>query len=227
MSEPAGTDPLDELRRVNPVDPDRLPSASLARISARIQEDIMEPSRGTTVRRRTLIPAAAGGAIAAIALVAFVGGRGLGPAATPGATGATGGAAATGGTGGAPATGSTGGAAATAITGGGAGLASCVERYSPETLAKRSFAFDGTVTAVSGDEVTFKIGRRFKGAEADSITLTATGMTGTAITSAGGPNLAVGERYLVAGEDAFAWACGFTQTYDPTVAAQWAQATGS
>ena len=227
MSEPVGTDPLDELRRVNPVDPDRLPSASLARISARIQEDTMEPSRGTTVRRRTLIPAAAGVAIAAIALVAFVGGRALGPAATPGATGATGGAAATGATGGAPATGSTGGAAATAITGGGAGLASCVERYSPETLAKRSFAFDGTVTAFSGDEVTFKIGRRFKGAEADSITLTATGMTGTAITSAGGPNLAVGERYLVAGEDAFAWACGFTQPYDATVAAQWAQATGS
>ena len=59
---------------------------------------------------------------------------------------------------------------------------------------------------------------------AGSITLTASGMTGTSVTSAGGPNLAVGERYLVAGDETFVWACGFTQAYDEGVAADWAEA---
>lgn len=63
------------------------------------------------------------------------------------------------------------------------------------------------------------------GASPDSeVTLTATGMTGTSVTSAGGPSLAAGERYLVAGDAEFAWACGFTQPYDAAVAAQWAEA---
>ena len=40
----------------------------------------------------------------------------------------------------------------------------------------------------------------------------------------GGPSLVVGHRYLVAGDDHFAWACGFTQAYDAAVAAQWSAA---
>jgi hypothetical protein len=100
----------------------------------------------------------------------------------------------------------------------------CVETYTLATLANRSWAFDGTVTSISGDSVTFKVNQRFRGAGADAVTLTATGMTGTSITSAGGPSLVVGGRYLVAGEENFAWACGFTQPYDPAVAAQWAEA---
>lgn len=107
----------------------------------------------------------------------------------------------------------------------GTGIGSCVETYSPETLANRDFAFDGTVTAINGDEVTFAVTEQFVGSGADEVTLTATGMTGTSITSAGGPNLAVGERYLVAGDDTFVWACGFTQPYDEGVAADWATAT--
>ena len=103
----------------------------------------------------------------------------------------------------------------------------CVEQYSLETLKHRGFAFDGTVTSISGDEVTFSVGERYLGPPASTVTLSATGMTGTTITSAGGPNLAVGHRYLVAGEDHFAWACGFTQPYDAAVAAQWKQATGN
>jgi len=108
-----------------------------------------------------------------------------------------------------------------------AGAAFCVEQYSLDTLKNPAFAFDGTVTGIAGDEVTFKVGQWFKGAAGGSLTLTATGMTGTTITSAGGPNLAVGQRYLVAGEDYFAWACGFTQPYDAVVAAQWSQALGA
>jgi hypothetical protein len=117
-----------------------------------------------------------------------------------------------------------GGGTPTPSDGPGPGIGSCVETYSLETLANRDFAFDGTVTAIDGDQVTFDVGQSFAGDVAGSITLTASGMTGTSVTSAGGPNLAVGERYLVAGDESFAWACGFTQPYDEAVAASWAQA---
>ncbi len=206
MSEPGGTDPLDALRRADPVDMDQLPSASLARMSARIQEEIVDTKDTGTGRRRFMIPAAAAVVLAGFALVVVVGGTGPGaaPAATPGI-----------------ALGSPVTSPATGL-----GLASCIEQYSSRTLAERSFAFDGTVTRIGGDEVTFQVRHWFKGAARDTVTLTATGMTGTAITSTGGPNLSVGGRFLVAGEDHFAWACGFTQPYDPAVAAQWSEATG-
>lgn len=107
----------------------------------------------------------------------------------------------------------------------GTGIGSCVETYSPEAVANRDFAFDGTVTTIDGDAVTFAVTEHFVGSGGDEVTLTATGMTGTSITSAGGPNLAAGERYLVAGDDTFVWACGFTQPYDEALAAEWADAT--
>jgi hypothetical protein len=101
-----------------------------------------------------------------------------------------------------------------------------VEQYSLGTLPNRDFAFDGTVTATSGENVTFAVNQRFGGSGPATVTLKAPGMAGTAITSAGGPNLTVGERFLVAGDDDFVWGCGFTQTYDPAVASQWADALG-
>jgi len=52
-------------------------------------------------------------------------------------------------------------------------------------------------------------------------------MTGTAITSAGGPKLSIGTRYLVAGDEHFVWARGYTQLYDAAVSAEWAAALGS
>lgn len=109
----------------------------------------------------------------------------------------------------------------------GSGSASCVEAYTPAALAHRSFAFDGTVSAINGESVTFTIGKAFKGPATQTVTLDAPGMTGSAITSIGGPKLAVGQRYLVAGDDHFAWACGYTQPYDAAIAAQWAAALGS
>lgn len=106
----------------------------------------------------------------------------------------------------------------------GPGIGSCVETYSLEALANRDFAFDGTVAVIDGDQVTFDINQSFSGSLGDQLTLTATGMTGTSITSAGGPSLAEGQRYLVAGDDTFVWACGFTQPYDAGVAADWEEA---
>lgn len=196
MNDHLELDPLDVLRAADPVDADRLPSASLARIRARVQESVMT----TTPQRRFALPrplsiAAAG--VAAVALgLALIAGRGSNPGVLPGAS---------------PGTGS----------------AQCVEPYSPAALANRGFAFDGTVTAIDGDRVTFAVNEAFKGVDGASVTVTAAGMTGTAITSAGGPTLEQGKRYLVAGDDLIAWACGYTQLYDAAVAAEWAAATGS
>lgn len=107
----------------------------------------------------------------------------------------------------------------------GPGIGSCVEIYSLDTLENRDFAFDGTVTAIDGDAVTFTVVETFAGDVTDPVTLTATAMTGTSVTSAGGTSLAVDQRYLVAGDETFAWACGFTQPYDPAVAADWREVT--
>jgi hypothetical protein len=197
LSEQFGQDPLDELKKANPVDGDLLPSASLARMRARTQEKIVANTERPE-RRRSLPWAVAGLASAAVVVLAAIAlVRPFAPSPTSAPPGTP-----------------------------NAGAASCVEQYSLETLARRAFAFDGTVTAIAGETVTFKINRPFKGAAGASVTLEAPGMTGTAITSIGGPNLAVGERYLVAGEDRFVWACGFTQSYDAAVAADWTRAFG-
>ena len=189
-------DLLDELRAADPVHADRLPSASLARIRARINEDVMTtPARRLPWGARTIGLGAGIAAIAALALVVAFGGRNTAPGITPGGSVGT-------------------------------GSASCVEPYSKTAITHRTFAFDGTVSAITGEQVTFTIGKAYRGAAGGSITLDAPGMTGTAITSAGGPNLAVGERYLVAGDDHFVWACGYTQPYDATVATEWVAALG-
>lgn len=107
----------------------------------------------------------------------------------------------------------------------GPNVGSCVETYSAGTLANRDFAFDGTVTDIDGDLVTFAVNTAFRGDLASSITLEAAGMSGSSVTSSGGLSLALGQRYLVAGDDRFVWACGFTRLYDGAVAAEWAEAT--
>lgn len=196
MNEHLEPDPLDALRAADPVDADRLSSASLARIRARVSEDVMTtPTRRLPWGTRTLGLGAGVAAIAALALVVALGGRSVAPGITPGGSVGT-------------------------------GSASCVEQYNKTAIRHRTFAFDGTVSAINGEQVTFTVGKAYRGAAGGTITLDATGMTGTTITSAGGPNLAVGERYLVAGDDHFVWACGYTQPYDATVAAEWAAALG-
>lgn len=189
MTGPNGTDPLDELRRADPVRSNPVPSEGKARLWANIQEAIMEDKDPSPRPYRAwgagLAAAAAVGVVAFVLLLNRGGAPGGGP---------------------------------------GSGIGSCVATYSLSTLAARDFAFDGTVAAIDGDRVTFRVGQAFKGDLGGEVTLTATGMTGTSVTSAGGPTLAVGGRFLVAGDDTFAWACGFTQPYDAGVAADWAAA---
>ncbi|CAN5215455.1 hypothetical protein BH24CHL7_BH24CHL7_17140 [soil metagenome] len=96
--------------------------------------------------------------------------------------------------------------------GGGAVIGSCVEQYSLDALKSRDFAFYGTVTEIDGDEVSFAVNEALSGPDVADVTLTAEGMTGTAITSAGGRNLAVGGRYLVAGDDRFVWRAASRRT---------------
>ena len=195
MNEHHERDPLDLLRAANPVDVDRLSSASLARIRARVSEDVMTTTTSRPFRIRFAALGAAA-AVAALALALVIGRPGVAPGVLPG---------------GSPGTGS----------------ASCVEPYAgPVSITKRTLAFDGTVSAINGDKVTFTVNQAYRGADGASITLDAAGMTGTTITSAGGPNLAVGERYLVAGDDHFVWSCGYTQPYDAALAAQWQAASG-
>lgn len=193
-------DPLDELRASNPVDADRLPPASLARIHARVLEATTVEADGERPTSRwpsrpAWLAGLTAAAVAAVVLAAAIVGRGGAPLVTPG-----------------PST--------------GPGVASCVEEYSLDTLKHRDFAFDGTVVSIADDEVTFAVNEHYRGAEDATTTLTAVGMTGTTITSAGGPALTIGERYLVAGDDHFVWACGFTQVYDAGVATDWKQAAG-
>ncbi len=188
-------DPLEALRAANPVSDQELPSASLARLRARVYEETMGVGTGPTARTRRFGRAGPGLVAVATLAIVLVLGANAGAWLRPGDTS-------------------------------GPGTAMCVEQYSLETLGRRAFAFEGTVTAIVGERVTFAIGAPYRGVDSAVVTLDAPGMTGTAITSAGGPNLSVGGRYLVAGEATFAWACGFTQPYDAAVAATWAAALG-
>lgn len=101
------------------------------------------------------------------------------------------------------------------------GSASCVATYNLETLARRQMAFDGTVEAVDGDRISFRVEEWYRGGDGDRVTLTGAS-TLAGLTSAG-PALALerGTRLLVAGDGGFAWGCGFTQPYDREVASRW------
>ncbi len=107
------------------------------------------------------------------------------------------------------------------------GLGSCVEFYDLTTLTHREMAFDGTVQAVDGNQVTFDVGEWFKGGSGATVTLDGNGLTGGAITSAGGPTLGVGQRFLVAGDGGFVWSCGYTQAYSADLATAWRSALES
>ena len=193
MNQQFESDPLEVLRAADPVDPDRLPPASLARIRARVSEEANATSNDRpripwSVR---LIGLGAGAAALGALVIVLVFGGGRSPGLVPDGSASP-------------------------------GMAFCVEQYDLSTLANRSFSFDGTLAATSGERVTFTVHRTYRGAAGGSITLDAPGMTGTTITSSGGPQLVVGSRYLVAGDDHFVWGCGFTQPYDEAVAASWA-----
>jgi hypothetical protein len=197
MSENDRQDPLDQLRGADPAHLSPAPSESKARIWARIQEATMDHTRSTPRTRLAWAGGlAAAGIAGVVAIVLLL--NPVNPATDP---------------------------SNDPSDEPGTDIGRCVETYSAETLANRDFAFDGIVTAIEGDKATFAVDEVFQGDIGDSITLQASGMTGTSVTSVGGPSLARGERFLVAGDDEFVWACGFTQPYNEAVAAEWREAT--
>ncbi len=200
MTEPTDPDPIELLHRSNPVDAERLPSANLARIRARVQETVMtdiHPQR----RLRLTIGLAGVTALAAVALLVF-GPKLNAPGVTP-----------------SPSDGGVGG-------GGGGGTAMCI-RFDLETLALQEYAFDGTVTAVDGEAVTFAVGTWYRGSGDASVTLTEIGLGGGVTTTGTLVDFQIGSRYLVSGSGGVITSCGYSQAYDASAAADWASAFGS
>jgi hypothetical protein len=198
-----GQDPIDRLHAADPVRADEVPSASLARVSASVQEHIVSDSSFNPTTRRSRGPLAAiGGVVLAGALVfavAVSSGFGLGTQ-SPGPIGS------------AP-TPSEDPAA-------GGGLASCLV-YDPANLPTFEIVFDGTVSAIDGDQVTFAVNEDWKGA-GERITLTAPAVNTTLVGPL--PDFEVDGRYLVTAFDSTINACGYTIDYDADTAADWAAA---
>ncbi|MEO5885893.1 MAG: hypothetical protein ABIQ58_10305 [Candidatus Limnocylindrales bacterium] len=208
---PNGSDPIDRLRAADPIRADEVPDASLARVSARIQEHIMSDQRSDATVRPTRRPLALVGGLAlagAFALAIAVGsGFNLG-AQSPGPIAAN-------------PTPSTN-PSPSDDPGGGVGMASCL-MYDPATLPTFDIVFDGTVSAIDGNQVTFNVNDGWKGADG-SITLTAQDL-GVALVGPM-PDFAVGGRYLVTAAGSNINSCGYTLDYDAETAATWAAAFG-
>jgi hypothetical protein len=205
MTRPTDPDPIELLRRSNPVDADQLPSANLARIRARVQEKVMtdiQAGGGSNLPQRRLrltIGLAGVTAIAAVALLAF-GPRGGAP--TP-----------------SPSDGGIGG-------GGGGGTAMCIA-FELDLLAQQEFALDGTVTAIDGESVTLEVGHWYRGSGDANVTLTQVGQGEGAVMEGILVDFQVGSRYLVSGADGIITGCGYSQAWDAAAAADWARAFGS
>ncbi len=210
MSMPTGSDPMERLRAADPIRADEVPDASLARVSARIQEHIMTDIQNSPTvprSRRAMVLIGGFALVGALALaVGFGNGFGVqqpGPIAaapTPTADAPT--------------------EAPTDDPGGGIGMASCI-MYDPATLPTFETVFDGTVTAIDGDQITFKIETAWKGVDA-SVTLTGPGAS-VALTGPM-PDFEVGGRYLVTAAGSDINGCGYTLDYDAATAATWAAA---
>lgn len=113
--------------------------------------------------------------------------------------------------------------------------ADCAFAFNDGTLAERSWAFDGTLTALStgtdsqlGDvpTATFTVNRWYKGGTGDEVTV----QYEQGPISEYAPTADADARLLVTGEprwggqpldNAVAWGCGFTQRWTPSAAEQW------
>jgi hypothetical protein len=110
--------------------------------------------------------------------------------------------------------------------GAGGGAATCI-RFDLELLAQQEFAFDGTVTAIDGESVTFDVGKWYRGSGDASATLTQVGQGEGAVMEGILVAFQVGNRYLVSGAGGVITGCGYSQAWDATAAADWASAFGS
>jgi len=205
---PNGSDPIDRLHAADPIRADDVPDASLARVSARIQEHIMSDTQHTpaTTPSRRPIAMFGGLALAGAFALAIAFGSGLG-AQSPGPIAA------------APTPSES--PTQEPIVGG--GMAMCLA-YDPASLPTFETVFDGTVTAVDGDQVTFDVNTGWKGADG-TVTLTSPNTDVALLGSM--PDFKVGGRYLVTAAGSNVNGCGYTLDYDADTAATWAAAFAS
>jgi hypothetical protein len=211
VSIPTGHDPIDQLRAADPIHADDVPDASLARVAARIQEQIMTDKQHDPTVRHPRGPLAWVGGLAVVGVIALAFaialGNGFG-AQTPPPIAAN------------PTPSEAPDPNGTPAAGG--GMASCLV-YDPANLPTFETVFDGTVIAINGDQVMFTVNDGWKNADG-SITLTAPqvdiALTGPL------PEFTVGGRYLVTAAGSTINACGYTLDYDADTAAKWAAAFG-
>lgn len=203
MTQLNGSDPLDRLQAADPVRADGVPDASLARVSARVQEHIMSDTRYNPDVKPTRGPLALVGglALAGAFALAIVFGSGLGAAPSPSSDPVA-------------------NVPASENPAAGGGMASCLV-YDPATLPTFDVVFDGTVSAIDGDQVTFDVNEGWKGAEG-SITLTNPNVDAALVGPM--PEFAVGGRYLVSAAGSTMNACNYTLDYAEDAAAEWAAA---
>ncbi|HVT75909.1 MAG TPA: hypothetical protein VHD87_02680 [Acidimicrobiales bacterium] len=205
---PDPDDELDALRAADPVDPASVPSADSPEARVLYERITMTQPSGADVvaqaRRRNRIIAAVATAIVVLGGASIALTRGDDDTSPNTATATTRGG---------------------AISPGGASMGSCVETYDLTTLTHRETAFDGTVERVAGDKVTFKVNEWYRGAasgaESSEVTLSGASTLGGQTSAGGAVSIDPGTRLLVAGDGGFAWSCGFTQPYSPTLARQW------
>lgn len=217
------TDAEELLDRLRAADPGTdLPPADPTRVD-RLLEDVMSDTRQdseipTEAQTRNpltwLVAAAAVLLIAAGGAFALVGGDD-GPVTPPTAGSSSG----------ASADGPEGEVTTTDLTLPGGAPARCMVP-SADTLAGAAYAVDAEVTAVEAGTATLEPTTWFAGEETDRVEVAA----GSADLAAliGAPEFAVGQRYLVAGnEQGQVMVCGFSGPYDDRLAQLYAEAFGT
>lgn len=86
--------------------------------------------------------------------------------------------------------------------------------------ARPGFSFDGTVAAIDGSQVTFRVNETFSGTDLPATFVVEMGRPVTGRATETGPSYAVGTRMLVVGDGGKVWGCGRTVYYDEEVAAE-------
>ena len=102
----------------------------------------------------------------------------------------------------------------------GPGLASCLP-FDTAILAGMPMAFEGTVTAVDGEQVTLTVDRWFRGGDAATVELHAPAGMQALI---GGIDFVGGEQYLVSATEGNVNYCGYTDASTPELRAAFEQA---
>lgn len=98
---------------------------------------------------------------------------------------------------------------------GGGAMASCIV-FDPAILSDAPIAFEGTATAVEGDEVTLDVDRWFKGGESDEVVLRAPQGLQALI---GGIEFEEGKQYLISAVDGHVNYCGYSGEVTPELEA--------